>query len=100
MGKEFSTEPRLVPQVKTKYRRILSPIPHPESLPTLLKLRQFEPVSMRGQPPVVWERAEDIFVFDKYGNRWLDWSSGVLVTNSGHASAEVCRAIIEQVNSR
>jgi 4-aminobutyrate aminotransferase-like enzyme len=99
MGKEFSTEPRLVPQVKTKYRRILSPIPHPESLPTLLKLRQFEPVSMRGQPPVVWERAEDIFVFDKYGNRWLDWSSGVLVTNAGHGPKQIRDAIVAQVNS-
>ena len=31
-------------------------------------------ISMRGQPPIVWDEAEDIFVFDKYGNRWLDWS--------------------------
>ena len=44
---------------------------------------------MRGQPPLVWERAEDIFVYDKYGNRWLDWSSGVLVTNAGHGAPEI-----------
>lgn len=54
---------------------------------------------MRGQPPLVWDRAEDIFVFDKYGNRWLDWSSGVLVTNAGHAAPEVRQAIIDQANS-
>ncbi len=54
---------------------------------------------MRGQPPLVWDRAEDIFVYDKYGNQWLDWSSGVLVANSGHGAPEVRRAIIEQVNS-
>jgi len=54
---------------------------------------------MRGQPPVVWERAEGIFVYDKYGNRWLDWSSGVLVTNAGHAAPEICEAIIAQVKS-
>ncbi len=99
MGKEFSIEPRTVPRVETKYRRILSPIPHPDSVATLEKLRAFEPQSMRGQPPIVWDRAEDIFVCDKFGNRWLDWSSGVLVTNAGHGAPEVRQAIIDQVNS-
>jgi 4-aminobutyrate aminotransferase-like enzyme len=60
---------------------------------------EFEPQSMRGQPPLVWDRAEDIFVYDKYGNRWLDWSSGVLVTNAGHGAPEVKQAIIDQVQS-
>ncbi|HWH67997.1 MAG TPA: aspartate aminotransferase family protein [Candidatus Sulfotelmatobacter sp.] len=99
MGKEFSITPQSVPQVKTKYRRIHTPLPHPESVPTLEKLRQFEPQSMRGQPPLVWDRAEDIFVYDKYGNQWLDWSSGVLVTNCGHGVPAVRQAIINQVNS-
>jgi 4-aminobutyrate aminotransferase/(S)-3-amino-2-methylpropionate transaminase len=99
MGKEFSTEPRQVPRVETKHRRIVTPIPHPDSLPTLQKLRQFEPFSMRGQPPLVWDRAEDVFVFDKYGNQWLDWSSGVLVANAGHGAPEIRQAIVAQVNS-
>ncbi|MDQ3623648.1 MAG: aspartate aminotransferase family protein [Verrucomicrobiota bacterium] len=99
MGKEFSIVPRKVAPVETKFRCIRTSLPHPDSVPTLEKLRTFEPVSMRGQPPVVWERAEDIFVYDKYGNRWLDWSSGVLVTNAGHSAPEVCQAITDQVNS-
>jgi 4-aminobutyrate aminotransferase-like enzyme len=99
MGKEFNLKPQPVPRVETRHRRIVTPLPHPDSLATLERLRQFEPQSMRGQPPLVWDRAEDIFVYDKYGNRWLDWSSGVLVTNSGHGSAEVRQAIIDQVNS-
>jgi 4-aminobutyrate aminotransferase / (S)-3-amino-2-methylpropionate transaminase / 5-aminovalerate transaminase len=99
MGKEFSIVPREVPRVETKYRRIVTPVPHPDSVAILEKLRQFEPQSMRGQPSLVWDRAEDIFVYDKYGNRWLDWSSGVLVTNAGHGVPEVRRAIIDQVNS-
>jgi 4-aminobutyrate aminotransferase/(S)-3-amino-2-methylpropionate transaminase len=99
MGREFSITPQPVPRIETRFRRITSPLPHPDSVPTLEKLRQFEPQSMRGQPPLVWDRAEDIFVFDKYGNKWLDWSSGVLVTNCGHGAAEVRQAIIDQVNS-
>ncbi len=99
MGKEFSITPCEVPRIETKFRRIVTPLPHPDSLATLERLRRFEPQSMRGQPPLVWERAEDIFVYDKYGNRWLDWSSGVLVTNAGHGAEEIRQAIIEQVNS-
>ena len=99
MGKEFSIAPVSVPQVETPFRRIASPVPHPESLPILETLRRFEPQSMRGQPPLVWDRAEDFFVYDPYGNKWLDWSSGVLVTNSGHAAPEVRQAILDQVNA-
>lgn len=99
MGKEFSIFSQEVPFVETKHRRICTPIPHPESVAVLERLRQFEPTSMRGQPPIVWDRAEDIYVFDKYGNRWLDWSSGVLVTNAGHSAPEVCEAIRQQVDS-
>src|ERR1017187_5676872 len=99
MGKEFGITPREVARVETKYRRIVTPLPHPDSVATLEKLRQFEPQSMRGQPPLVWDRAEDVCVYDKYGNRWLDWSSGVLVTNAGHGAPEVRQAIIDQVNS-
>jgi 4-aminobutyrate aminotransferase-like enzyme len=99
MGKEFSITPREVPRVEAKHRRIVSAIPHPDSVPILESLRQFEPQSMRGQPPIVWDRAEDIYVYDKHGNKWLDWSSGVLVTNCGHGMPEVRKAIIDQVNS-
>jgi 4-aminobutyrate aminotransferase / (S)-3-amino-2-methylpropionate transaminase / 5-aminovalerate transaminase len=99
MGKEFNITPVNVPHVETKYRKIQTAIPHPDSLHTLEKLRRLEPVSMQGQPPIVWEKAEDIFVYDRHGNRWLDWSSGVLVTNVGHGVPEVKQAIIDQVQS-
>ncbi len=99
MGKEFSIQPRAVPGVKTKYRRIQTMLPHPDSVSVLETLRRVEPQSMRGQPPIVWDRAEDIFVYDKFGNQWLDFSSGVLVTNAGHGPKEIRQAIIDQVNS-
>ena len=88
---------RKVPQVQTKYRRIVTDIPVPESIPILQKLREFEPVSMSGQPPVLWDRAEGIQVYDRWGNKWLDWSSGVLVTNAGHSHPKIRQAIKDQV---
>jgi 4-aminobutyrate aminotransferase/diaminobutyrate-pyruvate transaminase/4-aminobutyrate aminotransferase/(S)-3-amino-2-methylpropionate transaminase len=89
--------PRKVPRVETKYRRIVTEIPVPESIPVLEKLRRYEPRSMGGQPPVVWDRADGIQVYDRWGNMWLDWSSGVLVTNAGHGHPKIRRAIQEVV---
>ena len=95
---EQNLTPRDVPAVDTKYRHICTQIPVPESIPVLEKLRQFEPRSMSGQPPVVWDRADDCQVFDRWGNRWLDWSSGVLVTNAGHNHPKIAKAMIDQIN--
>lgn len=99
MGKEYSITPVAVSKVETKHRRVSGSLPHPDSIPTLEKLRSLEPISMRGMPPIVWDRAENYYVWDKYGNQWLDWSSGVLVTNAGHGVKEVRDAVIAQVQS-
>ncbi len=92
----FELVPRQVPPVETKYRRIKTPIPVPESIPILQRLRQFEPQSMSGQPPVLWDRAEGIQVYDRWGNMWLDWSSGVLVANAGHGHPAIRQSIRQQ----
>lgn len=89
--------PRSVPKVETRFRRIVTRIPVPESIPILETLRRYEPVAMTGQPPVVWDRAEGFQVYDRWGNMWLDWSSGVVVANCGHGREEMRRAIIKQV---
>ncbi len=96
MAKQFDLKPKRVPKVQTKFRRIVTPIPAPKSLPILEDLRKYEPVSMTGQPPVVWDRAEGCQVYDKWGNMWLDWSSGVLVANAGHSNPAIVKAIIAQ----
>ncbi len=99
MGAEMGQDltPRKVDRVETKYRRIVTEIPVPESVPVLERLRQFEPRSMSGQPPVVWDRAEGFQVHDRWGNMWLDWSSGVLVTNAGHSHPKICQAMVDQI---
>ncbi|MBM4084983.1 MAG: aspartate aminotransferase family protein, partial [Planctomycetes bacterium] len=95
-GKSYSLVPKDVPKVKTPFRRIVTQIPVPESLPVLERLRKYEPVSMSGQPLVVWDKAKGCNVFDKWGNMWLDWSSGVLVTNAGHCHPAIQKAVIAQ----
>jgi 4-aminobutyrate aminotransferase-like enzyme len=99
MAKVFEITPREVPPVETPFRRIQTPIPHPDSVAVLETLQRCEPVSMQGQPPIVWDRAEGVQVWDRYGNMWLDWSSGVLVTSAGHGIAPIREAILDQVRS-
>jgi 4-aminobutyrate aminotransferase/(S)-3-amino-2-methylpropionate transaminase len=100
MAREFDLTPRRVPKVETRHRRIVTDLPAPESLPVLETLHQLEPVAMRGQPPIVWDRAEGFQVMDAYGNCWIDWSSGVLITNCGHGRQEVVDAIVEAAQGK
>ncbi len=55
---------------------------------------------MRGQPPVVWDHADGFQVYDRWGNCWIDWSSGVLVTNAGHGRQEIIDAIKLQADRK
>jgi 4-aminobutyrate aminotransferase-like enzyme len=60
----------------------------------LKDLAMFEPLSVQGQAPVVWDHAEGVYVWDIDGTKYLDWSSGVLVANSGHGHPAVVDAIV------
>ena len=98
MTEGFPLQPRDVPAVDTIYRKIVTPIPVPESVPVIEALRRHEPKSMSGQPLVVWDRADGFAVHDRWGNQWLDFTSGVLVTNAGHGHPKVKQAILDQTN--
>ena len=98
MAAEYSLEPVAVTPVRTRHRRICTPLPVPESLPVLERLRAAEPRAMAGQPPIVWDRAEGFQVSDRWGNTWIDWSSGVLITNAGHGRREIRDAVTEAVS--
>lgn len=98
MGKAFDIQPKDVKPVETAFRRIATKIPAPETLEVLETLHRYEPVSMTGQPPIVWDRADGVQVYDRAGNVWLDWSSGVVVANAGHGAPEVREAIRRQAD--
>jgi 4-aminobutyrate aminotransferase/(S)-3-amino-2-methylpropionate transaminase len=93
VARTYSLTPKSVPTVETSLRRIATQFPVPESLPILRKLAEYEPLAMQGQPPVVWDHAVGFQVFDAWGNRWIDWSSGVLIANAGHGHPKVVKAI-------
>jgi 4-aminobutyrate aminotransferase-like enzyme len=95
---EYNLAPVAVPQVHTKYRTIRTALPVPESLPIFEALKEAEPRSMWGQPPVIWHKAEGCIVEDRWGNKWIDWSSGVLIANAGHGRPEILAALREAID--
>ncbi len=46
--------------------------------------------------PVFVERGEGCYVWDRNGDRWLDFTAGIGVTNTGHCHPRVVAAIREQ----
>ena len=95
---EYSLEPKDVMKIETQHRSIRTKIPVPESIPILEKLMRTEPRSMRGQPPIIWNEANDFIVSDHWGNRWIDWSSSVLIANAGHGRKEIKNALREMLD--
>lgn len=96
--KEFPLVPEKVEKVNTKYRTIATEIPVPQSIALLEKLRQLEPRSMGGQPPIVWDHGNGATISDAWGNTWIDFSAGVLVTASGHGHPAIVKAIAEMAS--
>jgi 4-aminobutyrate aminotransferase-like enzyme len=72
----------------------------PESIPFLQRLREIEPKSMQGMPPIVWGTAEGFLVQDLWDNQWIDFTSGIVVANAGHAHPRVLKAIADQLCGR
>ena len=98
MAKEFPLEVFKVESIETKHRKVSSNIPNDETIEKIKKLRKYEARSMRGQLPVIWDHAQGVNVFDAYGNKWLDFSSGVLIANAGHGRKEIVDAIVRQAS--
>jgi 4-aminobutyrate aminotransferase len=65
------------PYIKTQ-------LPGPKSVEFIECSKKYEPHSMSEQVPVVWKRAVGVEIEDVDGNLFIDFTSGVLVTNIGH----------------
>ena len=71
-------------------------IPGPKSAELLALARTCEPPCAADQVPVVWDHAEGVWVTDVDGNEYVDFTSGVLVTNVGHCHPGHVEAIRQQ----
>jgi len=89
----FLRVPVGVPTISTEYREILTAIPAPGTEEILARLDAVESRSMHGQLPIVWADAFDYSVNDIGGNEFLDFTSGIFVSNVGHGNLAVREAV-------
>ena len=95
---KFNTIPRIVPRINTTHRTINTMIPVPKSLELLEEIKLFESNNAIEQLPVVWDRAFNHQIFDEWGNAWIDFTSSIFVTNSGHANPETIKRMNECIS--
>jgi adenosylmethionine-8-amino-7-oxononanoate aminotransferase len=49
-----------------------------------------------GREPILIDRAEGVYLFDRAGKRYLDAASGAAVTSLGHGNLELAQVLFEQ----
>jgi len=57
---------------------------------------RYEGACLNWQAPVVWDHAQGAEIWDVDGKHYIDWTSGVLVANVGHAHPHLAEAIGRQ----
>lgn len=92
--------PQPTTAVTSRWRRIVTPIPAPASIPVIKRLRAAEPQSMAGLPPILWDQAEGFLVRDRFGNQWIDLTSGIVLANVGHSHPRILEAIRSATEQR
>jgi 4-aminobutyrate aminotransferase len=73
--------------------KVQGPLPGPRSAEWLRRWEQAEAQCTGYQARIVWDHAAGVQVTDVDGNVFLDWTSGVLVTNAGHCHPQLVEAV-------
>ncbi len=80
----------------SRITHVSSPLPGPKGAALLAEWHRYEANCVGYQAPVVWDHASGCVVTDVDGNVYLDWTSGVLVTNVGHCHPHLVEAVRTQ----
>lgn len=96
MGHQFKLTPQKTKKIHTSNREIKTDLPCPSSIEYINTLLKYEPYSMNNQIPILWDKAENFNVWDNDNNKFIDLTSTIFVTNTGHGVAK--KRIIEIAN--
>ena len=84
--------------IKTENRYIHTSIPHKKDLEFFKELDKVEPNSMHNQLPIVWAKTKDFNVWDRHGNKFIDFTSGIFMANAGHSNTDICNSLRSSIN--
>jgi 4-aminobutyrate aminotransferase len=77
----------------TRVANVKMPLPGPRSKELFERWARVEAQCTGYQAKVVWDHASGVVVSDVDGNTFIDWTSGVLVTNVGHCHPDLVKAV-------
>lgn len=63
-------------------------------------MARYEPRAMMTQAPIVWEHADGHVITDLDGKSYIDFSSGIIVANVGHAHPRLVAALREMLDQK
>jgi 4-aminobutyrate aminotransferase-like enzyme len=87
--------PEKIAKPKTNFAKVKKNWPSAKSKKLLKKWHQYEADVVGYQAPVIWDKAKGCIVEDVDGNKYIDWTSGVLVTNIGHCHKHLVSKVCE-----
>ena len=76
-----------------KVTAVRTPFPGPRSQELFARWAKVEAQCTGYQARVAWDHASGCVVTDVDGNKFIDWTSGVLVTNVGHCHPDLVEAV-------
>ncbi len=85
--------------IKTKNRLIKTKIPAPGTSAIISSLSKYESRSMHGQLPIVWKKAKNFNIFDNAGNKFIDFTSTIFVTNIGHSNKYLKNKLVKVIKN-
>ena len=86
--------------IKTKNRLIKTKIPAPGTINLEKKLSKIESRSMHGQVSIAWDKAENFNIYDIVGNKFIDFTSTIFVTNIGHANPRLLKYLTRAIKEK
>ncbi len=85
--------------IKTKNRYIFTKIPAPGTKDIFKNIQKFESRSMHGQIPIAWSKAKNYSVYDIAGNKFIDFTSTIFVSNTGHSNDRIKKYIKDSLKN-
>jgi len=59
-------------------------------------LHKYEAKSSHSHQPLIWSKAKNSIIFSDKGKEYIDFTSGIFVTNGGHAT--INKGLVDQIN--
>ena len=86
--------------IKTQNRFIKTKIPAPGTNRIINSLKKSESRSMQGQLPIIWSKAQGHSLIDIGGNKFIDFTSTIFVTNIGHSNKNLIKNLKQALDKK